>query len=60
MFTFIKKLFTKQATSKILCPFHHELTPSMTINHTTNKCKCFGCGYSGTKDDLLKHTVGVL
>lgn len=39
----------------ILCPFHHEQTPSMKIYTATNTYKCFGgCGSFGTVIDFVK------
>lgn len=34
-------------TSKGLCPFHNEKTPSFTVYHDTQSFYCFGCGVGG-------------
>lgn len=34
-------------TWKARCPFHHEKTPSFTVNETRQRYKCFGCGKGG-------------
>lgn len=34
-------------TSKCLCPFHSEKTPSMVIYHENQSFYCFGCGAGG-------------
>lgn len=34
-----------------LCPFHHEKTPSFTVNNAKRFFYCFGCGASG---DVIK------
>ncbi|MEG2429902.1 MAG: CHC2 zinc finger domain-containing protein, partial [Oscillospiraceae bacterium] len=34
-------------TSKALCPFHSEKTPSFTIYNDTQSFYCFGCGVGG-------------
>ena len=33
------------------CPFHHEKTPSFSINESDQYYHCFGCGESG---DVIK------
>lgn len=38
----------KAGTSfKACCPFHHEKTPSFTVNPNRQSFKCFGCGKGG-------------
>ncbi len=36
-----------------LCPFHHEKTPSFTVNEEKQIYKCFGCGDGGTIFNFL-------
>lgn len=36
----------------VLCPFHHETTPSMQINTIQKIYHCFGCGEHGTENDF--------
>jgi len=47
---------------QLLCPFHEETTPSLTIYPTTGTFHCFGCGKSGDviefiqlKENISKH-----
>ncbi|HPC48921.1 MAG TPA: DNA primase [Kiritimatiellia bacterium] len=35
------------ASFKACCPFHHEKTPSFTVNPTRQSFYCFGCGEKG-------------
>ena len=45
------KLTKKGREYQGLCPFHHEKTPSFTVNETKGFYHCFGCGAHG---DILK------
>ncbi len=36
-----------------LCPFHHEKTPSFSVNEEKQIYKCFGCGEGGTVFNFL-------
>lgn len=36
-----------------LCPFHHEKTPSFTVNPERQTYHCFGCGVHGTAISFL-------
>ena len=41
---------------KACCPFHHEKTPSFTINNDKQFYHCFGCGEHGSVIDfVIKH-----
>ncbi|MFQ5962837.1 MAG: DNA primase [Candidatus Scalinduaceae bacterium] len=42
-----------------LCPFHHEKTPSFTINVEKQIYKCFGCGEGGTVFNFLMKQEGL-
>lgn len=33
--------------TKIICPFHNDSAPSLSINHSAGVWHCFGCGKSG-------------
>lgn len=45
------KLVKKGREYQGLCPFHHEKTPSFTVNETKGFYHCFGCGAHG---DIVK------
>lgn len=38
----------------VLCPFHHEKTPSMKINTEARIFNCFGCGKGGNENDFIE------
>ncbi|MDE5964643.1 MAG: DNA primase [Eubacterium sp.] len=42
------------STSKGLCPFHNEKTPSFTVYSDTQSFYCFGCGAGGDAVTFLK------
>lgn len=41
-----------------LCPFHHEKTPSFTVNDEKQFYHCFGCGAHGSIVDFVMETEG--
>lgn len=43
---------------KGLCPFHHEKTPSFSVNQELGLYKCFGCGKSGNSITFLMEYAG--
>jgi DNA primase len=44
---------------KGLCPFHHEKTPSFTVNPERGIYHCFGCGVSGNAFEFLMKLEGL-
>jgi len=42
-----------------LCAFHHERTPSFSVNRTTQRFKCFGCDATGDAIDFLARFEGL-
>lgn len=44
---------------KGLCPFHHEKTPSFTVNEELQIFKCFGCGKGGDVIAFLMEIEGL-
>lgn len=44
---------------KALCPFHHEKTPSFTVNRNRQIYHCFGCGKGGDALDYLQAHDGM-
>ena len=49
----ITNLVTPNRGGFILCPFHHEKTPSCKIYEENNHWHCFGCGAGGDVIDLV-------
>ncbi|MBD3362897.1 DNA primase [Candidatus Dojkabacteria bacterium] len=43
----------------ILCPFHHEKTPSCAVNEDIQRFKCFGCGESGDVISFIEKIEGI-
>lgn len=43
------------AEQKIVCPFHSDVNPSLTVNLVENKWKCFGCELSGDAAAFVKY-----
>ena len=52
------KLSQKGREFQGLCPFHHEKTPSFTVNNDKGFYHCFGCGAHGTVFDYLIQKEG--
>ena len=43
---------------KVLCPFHDEKTPSLSINLEDGKFQCFGCGEKGNTLEFVVRMEG--
>lgn len=46
-------------SGKGLCPFHNDSTPSLSIDKSTNRFKCFACGESGSSIDFVAKLKGM-
>ena len=44
---------------KACCPFHHEKTPSFTVNDEKDLYQCFGCGVHGDAISFLTDNRGM-
>lgn len=44
---------------KCCCVFHHEETPSLMLDTTMNRYKCYGCGKSGDVISFVEECQGV-
>ena len=44
---------------KCCCVFHNERTPSLMLNTTLNRYKCFGCGKAGDVIEFVKESQGL-
>ena len=42
------------ATFKIVCPFHHDMNPSMLVNLAEGNWYCFGCNRSGNAFEFVR------
>jgi DNA primase len=49
----------KDNKTGILCPFHNEKTPSCAVDYDKNYFYCFGCGATGTVDELKKKKIKI-
>ena len=53
------KLTRKGREYQGLCPFHHEKTPSFTVNEEKGFYHCFGCQAHGSLFDFVMKTEGL-
>ncbi len=53
------KLIPAGSNYKALCPFHHEKTPSFTVNEERQVFHCFGCGKGGDIFTFIQEIEGV-
>lgn len=44
--------------TSMLCPFHEDRNPSMSVNNDTSQFLCHGCGRSGNYHTYMKETGG--
>src|SRR5258708_959942 len=44
--------------AKMLCPFHHENTPSLSVDYDKGVWHCFGCGLGGSAIDWVMYEAG--
>lgn len=57
--SYISNFQKRGANYFALCPFHHEKTPSFSVNPSMGIFKCFGCGESGDVLTLIEKMEGV-
>lgn len=50
------RLVRAGTVQKGLCPFHHEKTPSFTVDERRGTFHCFGCGAHGNAIDFVMRT----
>lgn len=44
-----------QSKIKIVCPFHGDINPSMSVDFANGRFFCFGCGLKGNALDFVKY-----
>lgn len=49
-----KKYGLKVKANKIICPFHNDSDPSLSLNDKLNVYHCFGCNISGDIIDFVR------
>ena len=52
--SYVPTLKRAGAVWKACCPFHHEKTPSFTVNPERGIYKCFGCGQGGNVFSFIR------